>query len=173
MDNFAEQLVKKQLTSGERMKNMAVIVCGILLTVALAAVAVLMLGNPIVSFVGLILAAATGYGTYFLSQSGQIEYEYTFTNGELDIDKIIAKRRRKGMITVDVGKFTAFGKYSDEIEETEDMTVIFATDNIASGEYYADLTTETYGSTRIVISPDERMLDNIKRSLPRTLRGKV
>ena len=173
MDNFAEQLVKKQPTSADRMKTMAIIAGGILITLILIVISVLMLGTPLVSFVGLLLAAGAGYGTYFLAQSGQIEYEYTFTNGELDIDKIIAKKRRKEMLTVEVSKFTDFGKYSDDIGETDDMTIVFATDNIASGEYYADFPTEAYGSTRLVFPPDERMLGNIKRSLPRSLRGKA
>ncbi|MBQ8960957.1 MAG: hypothetical protein IJ071_07050 [Ruminococcus sp.] len=173
MDNFAEQLVRKQQTSADRAKLIGITVGGILLTLLLAVGAVLMLGSPIVSFVGLIAAAAAGYGTYFLAQSMQVEYEYTFTNGELDIDKIIAKSRRKELLTVDVGKFTAFGKYTDGLEETEDMTVVFATDNIASGEYYADFPHENYGSTRLVFSPDEKMLSNIKRALPRSLRAQA
>ena len=112
MDNFAEQLVKKQQTSADRAKLIMIVAGGIILTVLLAIGAVLMLGRPLISFVGLIGAAALGYWTYFSAQSMQVEYEYTFTNGELDIDKIIAKSRRKAMLSVDVSKFTAFGKYN-------------------------------------------------------------
>ena len=77
------------------------------------------------------------------------------------------------MLSVDVSKFTAFGKYNDSLEETSDMTVVLATDNIASGEYYADFPHEEYGSTRLVFSPDEKMLSNIKKALPRTLRAQA
>ncbi|MBP3250918.1 MAG: hypothetical protein IJ170_05125 [Ruminococcus sp.] len=173
MDNFAEQLVKKQQTSADRAKLIMIVAGGIILTLLLAIGAVLMLGRPLISFVGLIGAAGLGYWTYFSAQSMQVEYEYTFTNGELDIDKIIAKSRRKAMLSVDVSKFTAFGKYNDSLEETSDMTVVFATDNIASGEYYADFPHEEYGSTRLVFSPDEKMLSNIKKALPRTLRAQA
>lgn len=40
------------------------------------------------------------YGGYILITNMSVEYEYIVTNGEMDIDKIIAKRRRKRLITV-------------------------------------------------------------------------
>ena len=53
------------------------------------------------------------------------------------------------------------------------MTVVISSDNIASHEYYADFQHEDYGLTRLVFSPDERILDNIKRYLPSNLRVKL
>lgn len=49
-----------------------------------------------------------------------VEYEYIVTNGEMDIDKIIAKRRRKRLITVNARTFERFGpfKESDHAGET-------------------------------------------------------
>ena len=174
MDNFAEQLVKKQLTGGERTKRMLLLVGGIVLTTALAGFSLLMLGQGLIPFIGLVLAALTGYGTYFLVQNMYVEYEYTFTNGELDIDKIIAKKKRKSMLSVSVGKFKAFGRYGDDApEETDDMTVVFATSNIASDEYYADFEHDAYGSTRLVFCPNENMLENMRRNLPRALKSKL
>lgn len=173
MDNFAEQLVAKNETSSDRVRRIAMIVCGVFFTIMLAALSILQLGNSIVSFMGLILAVATGYGTYYFVQSSYVEYEYAFTNGELDIDKIIAKKKRIEMISADVRKFTAFGKYEDGMEESEDMTVVFASDNIASHEYYADFQHDEYGATRLVFVPDERMLEYIKKALPSKLRNQL
>jgi hypothetical protein len=56
------------------------------------------------------------------------------------------------------------------MEESEDMTVIMATDNIASHEYYADFNDETVGSARLIFAPNERMLENIQKFLPAKLR---
>ena len=174
MDNFAEQLVKKQQTSADRAKLIMIVAGGVILTVLLAIGAVLMLGRPLISFVGLIGAAALGYWTYFSAQSMQVEYEYTFTNGELDVDKIIAKKKRKSLLSTDTGKFTAFGKYDEDApDESDDMTVVFATNNLASEEYYADFPHAQYGSTRLVFCPDERMLENVTRSLSPSLRNKL
>jgi hypothetical protein len=170
MDNFSEQLVKRQPTSSDSIKKVLIYGGGILLTVILLVVSFVTMGS-IISMFGFVLAAAAGYGTYFLGQSTYVEYEYTFTNGELDIDKIIAKKKRRPLISAETRKFTAFGRYDENIPETSDMTIIFASDNVAAHEYYADFESETYGKARLVFAPDEVMLENIKRALPRNLRN--
>lgn len=173
MDNFAEQLVKKELTDSDKTKKTLTIVGGTALTVILAMGSFLMLGSMMIAFIGMILAVACGCGTFFMARNSNVEYEYTFTNGELDIDKIIAQTKRKPMISVQISKFTDFGKYDENTsEETEDMTVVMATDNIVSKEYYADFPHEEFGSTRLIFCPDERMKENIVKFLPMPLRKK-
>ena len=172
MDNFAEQLVKKNETSSDKARRVVMLIVGVLFTVSLALLSLLQSGRPIVSFLGLFLAAAAGYGTYYFVQNTYVEYEYTFTNGELDVDKIIAKKKRRGMLSTSIRQFTDFGKYDNGMDETDDMTVILATDNIASHEYYADFTDETVGKARLIFVPDDRMLENIRKFLPARLRAK-
>lgn len=171
MDNFAEQLVKKELTNSDKTKKILTIAGGAALTVILAVGSFLMLGSMMIAFIGMILAIACGCGTFFLARNSNVEYEYTFTNGELDIDKIIAQSKRKPMLTIQISKFTAFGKYDENTsEETDEMTVVMATDNIASKEYYADFPHEEFGITRLIFCPDERMRENIVKFLPMPLR---
>lgn len=172
MDNFAEQLVKKNETSSDKTRRVMLVIVGILFSLALAALSLTQLGRPFMALLGIVLAAISGYGTYYIVQNTYVEYEYTFTNGELDVDKIIAKKRRREMLTTNIRQLTDFGKYEDGMEESDDMTVILATDNIASHEYYADFTDETVGKARLIFAPDERMLENIRKSLPARLRTK-
>ena len=172
MDNFAEQLVKKNETSSDKTRRVMIIVVGVLFTIALGVLSLTQLGNPIMSLLGFALAAAAGYGTYYFVQNSYVEYEYTYTNGELDVDKIIAKKKRRELLSTNIRQFTDFGKYTDGMEESADMTVILATDNIAAHEYYADFTDESVGSARLIFAPDERMLENINKSLPAKLRSK-
>ena len=173
MDNFAEQLVKKNLTASEKTKHTVMTVAGIIGTLIFILLGFIMLGRPVLSVIGFLLGVGAGYGTFNTVQSSYVEYEYAFTNGELDIDKIIAKKKRKALISVEVNKFTDFGKYNDDIDEPENMTVVIVSDNIASHEYYADFQHEDYGLTRIVFAPNEKILDNIKRYLPANLRIKL
>ncbi len=170
MDNFSEQLVKRQRTSSDNAKRAVVIFGGIAVTILLIAVSVAFMGSML-AILGILLAIAAVYLIVSTIQSMDVEYEYTFTNGELDVDKIIAKRKRTELITAEVRKFTAFGRYSDDLPETEDMTVVLTSDNIASHEYYADFIHEEYGQTRLVFSPDERMLENINKFLPAKLKS--
>ena len=169
MDSFAEQLVVREDTSADKMKKIGIYVGGIALTVILAGIAILNLGS-LMSFVLLILACGTGYGTYFLGIGTYVEYEYTFTNGELDVDKIIGKRKRVELLSADVRKFTAFGKYTEDLPDSPDLTTVISSDNIASHEYYADFECEKYGKTRLIFAPDERILEYITQSLPYALR---
>lgn len=172
MDNFAEQLVKKNETSSDKTRRVMMIVVGILFSIALAVLALLQLRTPLLALLGFVLSVISAYGTFNIVQNTYVEYEYAFTNGELDVDKIIAKKKRREMVSTNVRQFTDFGKYSDDLEETDDMTIIFATDNIASHEYYADFNDEAVGPARLVFAPDERMLENIVKFLPAKLRTK-
>jgi len=173
MDNFAEQLVKKNDTGSDKKRRTMLTVVGILFSLSLAVLAVLQLGRPHVALLGLVLAIVAGFGTYHIVQNTKVEYEYTFTNGELDVDKIIAQKKRRELMSTNVRQLTDFGKYSNDMEETEDMTVILATDNIAAHEYYADFTDETVGKARLIFAPNEKMLENIQKFLPSRLRNKV
>ncbi len=165
MDSFAEQLVRREDTSSDRMKKYLIYGGGIFITIALLILAVLKMGSSI-SIIMLLLAGGMGYLTYFLGTSTYVEYEYTFTNGELDIDKIIAKRKRVELLSADVRKFTAFGKYSEDMEDSGDLTTVISSDNIASHEYYADFECDKYGKTRLIFAPDEKILEYIMDFLP-------
>jgi len=172
MDSFAEQLVKREDTSSDKMKKYLIYGGGIFVTIGLIILAILKMGSPL-SVVMLILAGGMGYLTYYLGTSTYVEYEYAFTNGELDIDKIIAKRKRIQLISTDVKSFTAFGKYSEDIPDSDDMTTVISSDNIASHEYYADFESEKYGKTRLIFAPDEKILGYIRDSLPYNLKRNI
>ncbi len=173
MDNFYEQLVVKNETSGDKARRIGTVISGSLFTLCLVLIAMLQMDRPIMALLGLLLAVGAGYGTYFLVTTSYVEYEYAFTNGELDVDKIIAKKKRSSLVGINVSSFSDFGKYSDDMEESEDMTVIFATDNVISKEYYADFEHKDYGKTRLVFVPDERMMENIRKFLPAKLKQKL
>ena len=85
---------------------------------------------------------------------------------EQNIDKIIAKRKRVELLSADVRKFTAFGKYSEDIDDSDDLTTVISSDNIASHEYYADFECDKYGKTRLIFAPDEKILEYIMDFLP-------
>ena len=113
MDNFYEQLVVKNETSGDKARRIGTVISGSLFTLCLVLIAMLQMDRPIMALLGLLLAVGAGYGTYFLVTTSYVEYEYAFTNGELDVDKIIAKKKRSSLVSINVSSFSDFGKYSD------------------------------------------------------------
>ena len=86
MDTFAEQLVTKTQNSSDSIKKIIVLAGG-------GVIVALLLYLTFIFPLTFILAAGAAYAIYLLFTGLNIEYEYTVTNGILDIDKIIAKRK--------------------------------------------------------------------------------
>ncbi len=165
MDNFAEYLVKKRPDSQDNFKKIAILVVLVLLC---GATIYLTLVTQI-PFI-LLITCAMIYCAYFLITGLSVEYEYAVTNDEMDVDKIIARRKRSHLITVDIRKFEAFGPLTADVPARDDGTLVLCSDNTGEGEYYADLTTEDYGATRIVFTPNAAVVDAITAALPPQLR---
>lgn len=167
-DTFAEQLVKKSQNSSDSMKKTLLLAGGGVV------VALLILLSFLIPLV-LILAAGAVYAIYILLTQLNIEYEYTITNGTLDIDKIIAKRKRVSMISVDVKNFTAFDSYLSVDDDFSGTTVLTTGTNGENEEenepYYADFKSDVYGDVRLIFSPNENVLECIRPYLPRNLRS--
>ncbi len=62
----------------------------------------------------LILCAAAIYGGVVLTKKLNVEFEYIFTNGEIDIDMITAKSDRKRMTTFNAKDIVRVEKYNKE-----------------------------------------------------------
>lgn len=166
-DTFAEQLVKKSQNSSDSMKKVLILASGGVI------VALLLYVSFFITPFALLLVAGAIYVLYMLVIGLNVEYEYTVTNGSLDIDKIIAKRKRVSMISVDVKDFTAFGNYENFDDDFSGTTILTTgidkVDEIEKPSYYADFNHESYGEVRLVFSPDEKVLECIKPYLSRNL----
>lgn len=172
MDNdvFVEYLVKKKKTGVDYLIQAGVVV-GALLIIFIAFLVSPLLGA--LSLISTLVIVGAIYGAYYLFTSRKIEYEYIFTNGELDIDKIIAQRKRKRLITVKCKEFETFGRYTPEAHIAQDIqNKLFVCDSPESANvYYATLRHPTKGSTLIVMNVNEKFAQHMKKFIPRTVRG--
>lgn len=165
MDVFVEQLVKKP-ANGKTLALKILIAFGVIL-VSLFCLYLMLIGIVI----ALLLIFAAIYGGFYLISGLNAEYEYIVTNGEIDIDKIIAKRKRKRLITAKPSKFEAFGKLADA-EAVSGITVVEA-NGIADEEaedYYIDFTHDSFGKVRLIFTPTERTLEAVTPFLPRPVK---
>ena len=90
MDTFLEKLVTKRRTFSDNLTTFGILMAGIILVLVSLSIQLLnQLG------VGLLIAVGVAYLTYRFISARNIEYEYIVTNGDLDIDKIISRRKRK------------------------------------------------------------------------------
>ena len=90
-DFYTEQLIKKQTTGKDRMIK--------ILLIFLTVVSVLII---FIFPFGIILPVALIALDVFMFQRMDVEYEYLFVNGDLDIDKIMHKARRKRVCSVNI-----------------------------------------------------------------------
>lgn len=171
MDTYTEQLVAKQTDLSDLLKKIGIIAGGIAVILALLFVTMFIMHAAIIAVCGATAACGVAYGTYWLLKNQNVEYEYTVTNGSIDIDKIIARQKRVSLISVDVKDFTDFGNYSSANNNFSGTTVMAAGGDEAA--YFADFNSEQYGETRLVFSPNEKVMNCIKPYLPRTLKARL
>lgn len=161
-DFYAEYLVQKIPTSGDKVKQVLFLVGLTLLC------AVIFLFVPFGLAFMLILALL--YGAYHLFTGFNKEYEYIITNGQLDVDRISGQRDRKRLVTVDIENFTAFGKLSEAGEEPDGTTIVLASANNGETDYYCDAKHKSAGNIRIIFTPNDKIIDGIGMYLPNTMR---
>nr|WP_276020247.1 DUF6106 family protein [Acetivibrio straminisolvens] len=173
VDIFIEKIVKKKMDVNDALIIGGTISLGIILSVAI----IFFLGPYGTSF---LLCAAIGYLAYIIISSRKVEFEYALTNGELDIDKIVNKKKRKNIINVNCREFEIFAradsdKISKYVEEIEDK--IIAVSSLDSEDVYAFVAkkkSDEDGGTQtkkvvVFFEPNEKMLKSIKMMIP----GKV
>lgn len=167
-DVFLEQLVKRKMTPFDMLMNALIILA------AIAAVILLMgpLQALIPDFASIFLLCSIGavIGAIYLIYSKNVEFEYIYTNGELDVDTIIARRRRKRLVSVTCDNVTDIGIYrSDNTRQASCSKVIDATSGEGKESWYMVLPHRVFGTTMLIFEPNAEMLECLKTGLPKEL----
>ena len=185
MDVFMEYLIKRKRDAKYNILSALLIFSALIVTIVLLFVT-LALGmsmgsadngaaqfSSMFSGIGLLLIAGVWYGAYILINRRSIEYEYILTNSEMDVDKIMAKKRRKRMVSFDFKDAEIVADISDNMHNAEyknapeNIKVMDFTGNKSNGRiYFADVMIEGE-QKRILFQPTSKMLDSIKRYNPR------
>ncbi|MCH5204764.1 MAG: hypothetical protein J1F03_08435 [Oscillospiraceae bacterium] len=166
MDNICEQIVVKSRTNSDKAKA-ALIIVGM----AVIAAALLYL-SLIINFYVLLLAVGAVAGGIYLLNGLSVEYEYIITNNELDIDKIIGRRKRKRMITVDLSRAEDFCRYPMQ-EEPETDTTVYASTGLEKDACYLFVSHKDYGKVGVIFNPNKITREAIVREFPNALRARL
>jgi hypothetical protein len=167
-DVFKEQLVKKASTTKDTLIRVGLVVVLVL---------IFLISTMIIPGISFMLTAAAAFGAYYLMSMLKVEYEYLFTNGELDIDAIYNKTRRKRLFTGDVRNFEVMAHIDDKMH-TGDFTSAAETKDYGSGvtgnNTYAFLASYKGKTQKIIFEPNEMMMQAISTMLtPRKLFKRV
>lgn len=168
MDSFKEQMIKK-VPEGKETALKILIGAGAL---ALAAGMIVFSMAFGLGAIGFALGCGLIYGGFWLIKRYDIEYEYIFTNGDLDIDKIMGASTRKRLITVKISEASDIGILKSL--DSDGRTVVLASANDPSADdYYLDVKHKKHGDVRIIFTPNEDILRVMKPFFPRTMKGKL
>lgn len=158
MDSFFEQIVKKK----KGVKEWVIIVAVLLAALVLIAL-VWMFG-----ILAVIATAGIAYGAYWLMTTQNVEFEYCVTNGDIDVDKIIARRKRVRLVSVAGRKVRALAPYDPQKPLGKfQRTVMVAPSLNEQGLWYFTYHSKKNGDTLVVFQPDDRVLGAFYDGLPK------
>ncbi len=160
-DVFKEQLVARQASNQDKLKVIAIWVGAIVVGL----ITIFVVGT----LIGSIALVAAIYGAMYYSSQFKKEHEYALTNNELDIDVIYNKQRRKELVSCDIKKIDVMASIKDEQHKgafERAQKVIDASDGHETADTYAILAPIKGELTKILLTPNEDMLNLIYKQAP-------
>lgn len=116
----------------------------------------------------LLLAVAAGVGAYFAYMNADIEYEYLYLDKEINIDKVMAKSRRKKAAVYDVERMEVFAPvksyHLDAYRNREMKTVDYSSGSAEEDKKYMMV---YEGNLKIILEPSAEMVRAIQMVAPR------
>ena len=106
MDIFIEEMVKKEKNTKETLFSVAILIAAVLI-IGLLVFVVLPIAQLFSSIV-ILLIVGVGYGAYTFIGFQNKEFEYTLVNSALDVDKILNKKIRRRVASVNLYELEAF-----------------------------------------------------------------
>lgn len=158
-DVYVEWLVKKERSmsdNGVRIVSMAA-------TIVFAAL-FCFTGNVLL----MLVAVALGGFTYFAFHYTDVEYEYIYVSGELSIDRILSKSKRKRVenfeisrmeIVAPLGSYKLDGFKNKKYREYDYTSGVKSPDSHIFVLYYSD-------GRRILFEPNREMMEALRSAIP-------
>ncbi len=162
-DLYTEVIVKRKATARDG-------ICKILLIAltALSAVAAFLLPLGIIGF---LVFVAFCVADYFLLPTFDVEFEYLYVNGELDVDKIYSKQKRKRVYRCDLKGLEILAPSTSHALDYYNQNKGIKTYDFSSREEGAKTYTMILKGEkeleRVIFEPNEVILRDMKRMAPR------
>lgn len=157
---FIEQLVKRKTTSKS-----------ILAKVALIFATVIVFALSLIIPFGLILGILMVLLDIYVFKMFDLEFEYTYIRGELSIDKIMGKERRKKAATFDLSKLEIIAP-SDSylLDSFRNCNKVYDFTTLEEGaKVYAMIIHGNSGYDKVLFEPNSEILSAMKDAHPRKI----
>lgn len=171
MNNYNDTFVEELVVRHNTVKNLMLDVLIIIAAVALAAAVWLFL-SPIFPAMLVILVVAAYLGVKFQG----VEFEYSFTNGDLDVDKIMAKRKRVRLVEINQKQIQVMAPYTTEYESvTRDYSVSRVIDvsssKNAAGRWFMIYEDAEGKYVFLVLQPSKRFREAMQKYIRSRMKG--
>ena len=151
MDKFHEQLLRTKKSPKYKLLGVAMY-----FSIFVACLYGLLSSRGIAMMIIAVIFAAGSFALKIFRDKQYKEYEYIFTNGNLQIDVIFNKRKRKTLYDVDTKNFDNFGK-SSEINVAKGVKLVYCYPWDDKNEQYVILLSGN-GKQAVYITPNEELL---------------
>lgn len=159
-DFMTEQLVKRRTTA----KDIFIKASLITLTVLTG---LIMMYSVIAMFLFLILV----FVDMFFLKRLDVEFEYTYFDGNLDIAKIMKKQLRKEMFSTNIKEemdiIAPTG--SPQVAHYHDLKVLDYSTKIKENKTYTMITLHKGQKVKLIFEPNEKMLNSMRDAMPRNV----
>ena len=153
-----EHLVKRNPTTGTYLKKAALIALPVL---GLLLMPVLGMFGPIVVVILIMV------DMYFFKRL-DLEYEYVFYNGDLDIDKVMGREARKHLLSVNIKEMDVLAPTgAQEVLGYQHLKAIDYSTCTPGNRTYEMVVPKGGEKVRIIFEPNEAMLKAMKDMVPR------
>lgn len=166
-DTFVEELVVRR----NSLVNVLIMFGMVIVGSVIAMAAFVFLTGLFPAILAIVVA-----GIYIGIKFQGVEYEYSFTNGDLDIDKIMAKRKRKTLAAVNHKQIQVMAPYTAEYEElTKDYQVSQVIDasahKNAAGRWFAIYEDKDGKYVFLVFQPSKRLREAMRKYMRSRIKG--
>lgn len=123
--------------------------------------------NPIFLAVGLVLAVVD----YFIIPRFDVEYEYLYVNGTMDIDRIFSKSKRKKAVSLELSNMEILAPVKshqlDAYNQNAGIKVQDFSSRNQEHKIYAMIISEGKERMKVLLELDDKMLKDLKQRFPR------
>lgn len=174
-DIYLEYLINRKPSGKQKVAIILAIAGAAVITVILAylilALSYALVGTGIGSGIfgiGLVMIAAAWYGAYLLINMQRLEFEYVLTNSALDIDKVLAKKGRKPMVSLDFKEITVCAAIDDNEHNGDYKNVTPAKvydavgDKTKGGIYFVDFEHDNQ-HVRLLFQPPYKLITSARK----------
>ena len=96
----------------------------------------------------------------------KVEYEYSVVDNTLNVDKIIAKRRRKKIVRLRIDEIKEMVKFNEKYTGKKINKYFIAVDDVNDDDVYAfTFYNEARGNLAVVMKPNNTILEGMRPKL--------